>query len=68
MGEGQFKCEEVTMPFGKHSDKTMRDILITDPGYLDWLMGITLTNPVLKRAVTEMNRKYAPEINRALRD
>ena len=60
------KCENVRMPFGKHSGKQLGDILATDPKYLDWLMTADIRSSVVKQAVKEMNEKYAAEISRAI--
>lgn len=59
------KCEEVTVPFGKHKGETLSSILQDDARYLDWLNSAELYGD-LKRAVKEMCVKYAAEIERAI--
>ncbi len=60
--------EDVTMPFGKHSGKTLGDILAEDPSYLDWLRDADIRSAAVREAVDEMCEKYAAEIERAVDD
>jgi uncharacterized protein (DUF3820 family) len=60
--------EDTVMPFGKHSGKTLGDILAEDPGYLDWLRDAEIRSNRLRQAVDEMCEKYAAEIERAVGD
>lgn len=60
--------EDVVMPFGKHSGKTLGDIVADDPSYLDWLRDADIRSNRLRQAVDAMCEKYAAEIDRALGD
>lgn len=60
------KCEDVKMPFGKHRGKTLRDILLDDPAYLDWLQDADIRSQDLAAAIAEMNLKYQAEIDAAI--
>lgn len=62
---GERRVEDVVMPFGKHKGKTLGDILVADPAYLDWVQD-KLTSRNLAEAVKEMCRKYEPEIEAAI--
>ncbi len=65
------KCEDVVMGFGKHRDRTLRNILVDDPSYLNWLndqQWFTERSTNLSRAVAEMCRKYEAEIEKAIGD
>ena len=61
------RVEDVRLTFGKHSGKTLGDVLACDAAYLDWLADI-VTSENLKRAVTEMCQKYEAEIDRAIQE
>lgn len=58
------KPEDIVFPFGKHKGKTLGDILVLEPTYLDWAVDV-VTSPLLKRAVRTMCDKYAVEIAKA---
>lgn len=60
------RAEDYRMPFGKHRDRAMRDILGDDPTYLDWLAGLDDLNPTLKRVVEHMTTMYSAEIQAAI--
>lgn len=65
-GIGEKKPEDVVMPFGKHKGATLRDVLMSDPAHLDWLLTIEIPDAGLRTAIKQMNEKYAPEIERAI--
>jgi len=60
--------EDQRMPFGKHSGKTLGDILAADPSYLDWLRDAEIRSDRLREAVDAMCEKYGAEIDRAIGD
>ena len=59
-------CEDTVMTFGKHQGKTLRDILLDDPTYLDWLQDAEIRSAPLKAAVKEMGKKYEAQIEDAV--
>lgn len=64
-------CEDVPMAFGKHRDRTLRDILADDAGYLNWLNDqawFKARGGYLQKAVAEMCAKYESEIQKAIDD
>jgi uncharacterized protein (DUF3820 family) len=62
------KPEDTVMPFGKHRGKTLRDILIDDPWYLDWLQDAEIHSERLAAAIAAMNLRYQAEIDRAIEE
>lgn len=62
------KCEDVTMPFGKHKGKRLGDLVDEDPGYLDWLQTTEIRSPRLAEAVAEINLKYQDRIEQAINE
>jgi uncharacterized protein (DUF3820 family) len=62
------RAEDEVMPFGKHKDKTLGQILQDDPAYLDWLNDTEIRSGRLKAAVRRMNEVYEAEIQRAIGD
>ncbi len=60
------KCEDTIIPFGKHRNKRLGDILADDPAYLDWLQTADIRSPALAAAVAEINLKYSGQIEQAV--
>lgn len=47
-------AENIKLTFGKHKGKTLGEMIIEAPDYLDWLMKQERTNPELKAAIKNL--------------
>jgi uncharacterized protein (DUF3820 family) len=64
--ETQVKVENVLVPFGKHKNKKLVEVLTEDPKYLDWLDGQDIGNAQFAVRLREFCKKYSAEIERAV--
>lgn len=60
--------EDQIMRFGKYKGRTLREILIDDASYLDWLAGLPDLRSPFREQLKEMCERYAPEIEQHLNE
>lgn len=46
------EAEKYVITFGKHKDKTLKQVLEEDVNYIDWLFNNEKTDPVIKQCIT----------------
>lgn len=56
------KPESVVLSFGKHADKTLGDILLEDPTYIEWLAKEAY-DYVLRTAAKKLLESHTPEVD-----
>ncbi len=52
-GKIAFKDREACFTFGRHARRRLRDLLVTDPGYLRWILGENFS-PEVKMVVSRV--------------
>lgn len=63
---GADKCEDAIMPFGKHKNKPLTQILVDEPSYLAWVdTNCELRDPFLS-SFSEFVKKYEADIEKGV--
>jgi len=55
--ETKEEAEKYTLTFGKHKGKTLGEVIVSDPSYIDWLLDNEKTEEVIKKAITLITSK-----------
>ncbi len=53
------QAEKYVITFGKYKDRTLKEIIESDEGYIDWLFGNDKTDQVIKDCITLLTGKVA---------
>ena len=62
------QAKQTVCPFSKHRGRTLDQIAMDDPMYLDWMAGLDDLRGSLAEAVPIVAKAYATEIESAMED
>lgn len=65
---GPDKCEDAVLPFGKHKNKALAQVLIDAPGYLEWMRRECKLYEPFASAFAEFYEKYQPDIEKGVEE